>query len=193
MFGRRSASTIGLLGIQQILSVGGALTLANMVKELVAWAEVLKAIFEGWSEFVQYYLWPVAVFLFGWAFELIQIELTPFWKDYVTIGILFSLGFFRHFVLLLRRIDEESDADLEEYGDRVLIPFPVYLNPALKWTPFVLALLSPLAWPITLCVFMVIMLAAQEGWRFVLYGLVSVFLPFIYLGFLVAFNGLVLH
>jgi hypothetical protein len=73
MFGRRRGGTIGLVGAQQLLGVGGALTLANMLKDLIFWADLLKAVFEGWAEIVQVWLWPVGEFLFGWAFDLLRL------------------------------------------------------------------------------------------------------------------------
>jgi hypothetical protein len=191
MFGRRRGGTIGLVGAQQILGVGGALTLANMLKDLIFWADLLQAVFEGWAEIVQVWLWPVGEFLFGWAFSLLRIELTPFWKDYLTIGLLFGAGFARHLVLVLRRIHEEGAA---ENGSWHLppIPFPIYMSRTLKWAPLPLALLAVPAWPLSLMLFAGLMLASREDRRFVAYGLVSVFLPLIYLGLLIAFNELVL-
>jgi hypothetical protein len=158
MFGRRRGGTIGLVGAQQLLGVGGALTLANMLKDLIFWADLLKAVFDGWAEIVQVWLWPVGEFLFGWAFGLLRIELTPFWKDYLTISLL----------------------------------FPIYMSTTLKWAPLFLAVLAVPAWPLSLILFAGLMLASREDWRFVAYGLVSVFLPLIYLGLLIAFNELVL-
>jgi hypothetical protein len=192
MFGRRSSGTIGLVGIQQLLGVGGALTLANMFKEVIFWVDLLKAIFAGWAEFVQTWLWPVAVYLFSWAFEYLQIELTPFWKDYLTIGLLFGAGFLRHFILVLRRIHEEAGADLEKWGGKAFIPFPIYMSGVLKWAPLFLAVLSIPAWPATLLIFTALMLTSREEWRFVVYGLISIFLPLIYLGLLIATNQMLL-
>ena len=193
MFGRRRGGTIGLVGAQQILGVGGALTLANMLKDLIFWADLLQAVFEGWAEIVQVWLWPVGEFLFGWAFDLLRIELTPFWKDYLTIGLLFGAGFARHFALVLRRIHEEGAVEIgTDRWSRPTIPFPIYMSRTLKWVPLLLALLAVPAWPLSLMLFAGLMLASREDWRFVAYGLVSVFLPLIYLGLLIAFNELVL-
>lgn len=72
MFGRRRAGTISLVGAQQVLSVFGALTLANVLKDLIFWTDMIRTILGEWAEFVQTWLWPVAAFLFGWAFELLQ-------------------------------------------------------------------------------------------------------------------------
>lgn len=191
MFGRRRRGTIGLVGAQQLLGVGGALTLANMLKDLIFWADLLQAAFEGWADIVQVWLWPVGEFLFGWAFGLLRIELTPFWKDYLTIGLLFGAGFARHFVLVLRRIHEEGEAEIGS-TDVPRIPFPIYMSKALKWAPLLLALLAVPAWPLSLMLFAGLMLASREDWRFVAYGLVSVLLPLIYLGLLIALNELVL-
>jgi hypothetical protein len=191
MFGRRRSGTIGLVGAQQLLGVGGALTLANMLKDLIFWADLLKAVFEGWAGIVQVWLWPVGEFLFGWAFDLLRIELTPFWKDYLTIGLLFGAGFARHFVLVLRRIHEEGAAEIDSWKVSI-IPFPIYMSRTLKWAPLLFALLAVPAWPLSLMLFAGLMLASREDWRFVAYGLVSVLLPLIYLGLLIAFNELVL-
>ncbi|WBQ12846.1 hypothetical protein L2D00_13475 [Hyphomonadaceae bacterium BL14] len=189
MFGRRRAGTVGLVGFQQILGVGGALTLANVLKDLIFWTDMIRTILGGWAEFVQTWLWPVAAFLFGWVFELLQLELTAFWKDYLTIGLLFAAGFLRHFWLVVRRIDEEADEDL---GFDVTIPFPVYMSPALRWAPLILTPLSIVAWPATLVLFAGMMVLSREDVRFVIYGLVSILLPLIYLGLLIALNELVL-
>ena len=191
MFGRRRGGTIGLVGAQQLLGVGGALTLANMLKDLIFWADLLKAVFDGWAEIVQVWLWPVGEFLFGWAFGLLRIELTPFWKDYLTIRLLFGAGFARHFVLVLRRTHEEGAAEFAAW-EEAKIPFPIYMSTTLKWAPLFLAVLAVPAWPLSLILFAGLMLASREDWRFVAYGLVSVFLPLIYLGLLIAFNELVL-
>ena len=191
MFGRRRGGTIGLVGAQQLLGVGGALTLANMLKDLIFWADLLKAVLEGWAEIVQVWLWPVGEFLFGWAFGLLRIELTLFWKDYLTIGLLFGAGFARHFALVLRRIHEEGEAEIYDLYQPT-IPFPIYMSRTLKWAPLLLALLAVPAWPLSLMLFAGLMLASREDRRFVAYGLVSVFLPLIYLGLLIAFNELVL-
>lgn len=192
MFGRRRAGTIGLVGVQQILGVGGALTLANVLKDLIFWTDMIRTILGGWAEFVQTWLWPVSAFLFGWAFELLQVELTAFWKDYLTIGLLFAAGFLRHYVLVVRRIDEEGGADLEGGLGDVIIPFPVYMSPALRRAPLILTPLSILAWPATLVLFAGMMVLSREDVRFVIYGLVSILLPLIYLGLLIALNELVL-
>jgi hypothetical protein len=195
MFGRRRGGTIGLVGAQQLLGVGGALTLANILKDLIFWADLLKAVLEGWAEIVQVWLWPVGEFLFGWAFALLRIELTPFWKDYLTIGLLFGAGFARHFVLVLRRIHEEGEVEAEpsrRFTVPFPIPFPIHMSRTLKWVPLLLALLAVPAWPLSLMLFAGLMLASREDWRFVAYGLVSVLLPLIYLGLLIAFNELVL-
>ena len=191
MFGRRRAGTIGLVGVQQILGVGGALTLANVLKDLIFWTDMIRTILGGWAEFVQTWLWPVSAFLFGWAFELLQVELTAFWKDYLTIGLLFAAGFLRHYVLVVRRIDEEAGAgSIDRYGSA--IPFPVYMPPALRRAPLILTPLSILAWPATLVLFAGMMILSREDVRFVIYGLVSILLPLIYLGLLIALNELVL-
>jgi hypothetical protein len=66
------------------------------------------------------------------------------------------------------------------------------MSTTLKWAPLFLAVLAVPAWPLSLILFAGLMLASREDWRFVAYGLVSVFLPLIYLGLLIAFNELVL-
>ena len=198
MFGRRRGGTIGLVGAQQLLGVGGALTLANMLKDLIFWADLVKAVFEGWAEIVQVWLWPVGEFLFGWAFDLLRIELTPFWKDYLTLGLLFGAGFARHFVIVERRIYEEIKA-ASDSGFGHSVPIPIFMSRTLRWVPLLLALLAVPAWPLSLMLFVGLMLTSREvmltswdGGRFVAYGLVSVFLPLIYLVLLIALNELVL-
>ncbi|WBQ13105.1 hypothetical protein L2D00_00105 [Hyphomonadaceae bacterium BL14] len=193
MFGRRRAGTIGGVGVQQIIGVGGALTFANILKDLIFWTDMIRTILGGWAQFVQTWLWPVAAFLFGWVFELLQLELTAFWKDYLTIGLLFAAGFLRHFWLVVRRIDEEASADLEEYGGKAIIPFPIYMSSALRWAPLILTPLSIVAWPATLVLFAAMMVLSREDVRFVIYGLVSILLPLIYLALLIAVNELVLR
>lgn len=192
MFGRRRGGTIGLVGIQQVLGVGGALTLANVLKDLIFWTDTIRTILGGWAEFVQMWLWPVVGLLFGWAFELFQMELTPFWQDYLTIGLLFAAGFFRHYVLVVRRIEEEAGVDLNQHRGEVAIPFPIYMSTGLKWAPLILTPLSIVGWPFTLVLFLGMMALSREDMRFIIYGLVSILLPLIYLCLLIGLNELVL-
>lgn len=193
MFGRRRSGTIGLVFIQQLFGVGGALTLANMLDEEIFWADPFNPLFAFWAEFLQTWLWPVAVVLFGWAFDRLQIELTSFWKDYLTLGLLLGTGFLWHFVLLLRRIQEEAGADLEKSNFEALIPIPIYMSSLLKWAPLFLAVLSIPAWPATLLVFTGLMLASREELPFVFFGLISIFLPLIYMFLLRAANQMLLY
>lgn len=182
----RRPQTVGLIAWSQILGVGGAFTLANMLKEFYFWKDFLLGVFEGWSGFVEQWIWPVVAFLFGWTFDLLTIELTPFWKNYLTFGSILGLGFFRHFIILNLRMKEVGAPESEYFQNRPVIP--LFPSPWQKFSPLLFFSLSPLFWPLTIFVFIVTLTLSKELKRFIIYSVSSVILPFYYLLLLIGFN-----
>lgn len=181
----RGVRTIFLVASSQILGLGGALTLANILRELIFWKEILLSFIGGWVEFVR----PIITFLFSWAFDLLHFHLTPFWKDYLAVGSIVGIGFFRHFIILSLRSKEVGEAGGFNYQPLV----PLYPSPWQKYSPLLLFVLSPVLWPMTVFVFALTLLFAHERMRFFIYSMSSIILPFYYLILLIAFNEFVLR
>ena len=112
--GERPAGTLLLVLWQQVVAVGGSLSLAGILREFILWKEVFVAFIDGWVDFIR----PISSFLFGWMFEIFRFELTPFWKDYLAIGLIFGMGFLRHFVILNFRVLETDGSGSDRYENK---------------------------------------------------------------------------
>lgn len=79
-----------------IASVVGAISLANIVREVVEFKQIIRDFLDAWTNVVK----PIADFLFGWVAVVwdwlrIPVEL-PFWyKDYLIIGLVVSTAIAR--------------------------------------------------------------------------------------------------
>lgn len=177
------AARTGLFAYQQAFGIAGALSLANMLRLMIDWKEIVLAFVSAWTEFIR----PIAAWLFGWLFDLVHLNLSPFWKDYLSIGIIIAMGFLRHFVILNFRIKQLEDPDADYHKGKTPI-IPLHMTWWQNYSPIIMFFLSPIVWPITVIGYLVTLLTSGENWRFIVYSTSSIVLPFYYLIVLAALN-----
>jgi len=123
-----------------LTGVAGAIGLANIARDLLAWHQLFVDLIDAWQQFVR----PVASALFGWFFALFNIDMPDIWKDYLSVGVLTMVGGAR--VALYAETEYETTVITDVWGHED-VEF---------WTrviPWMIAFL--LAWPLAFTIYLV--------------------------------------